>query len=436
MTRAFGFLLLAFTLTGCGAGDTLKQLWEISREFPDVNLLILLDLNEDGSKVPEYTLPPLLRTVGGDPIGSAEQWEQNRPALLSQFSEHIYGVTPTVELPVTSRVVESSDLALDGRAIRQQVELNLAGEKIHVLMYTPAKAQVPVPAFLALNFRGNHTIGDDPAVLLPESWVPMDEEHGVMSHAATDANRGQRSSRYPLETIIDRGYGFVTAYYGDFYADHRDGNLAGIYKQLEIPGQQSAWGAVGVWAWGLSRILDYLETDERVDASRIVALGHSRLGKAALWAGAQDQRFFAVISNNSGAVGAAISRRRFGETVKLITAFYPHWFTESFEDYAGLEDSLPVDQHQLIALIAPRPVYVASASKDHWADPRGEFLATAEAARVYQLYGIDTDEFVESPSPGGAISGSVSYHLREGGHDMVAFGWAHFLDFLDMHAQK
>ena len=239
MTRAFGFLLLAFTLTGCGAGDTLKQLWEISREFPDVNLLILLDLNEDESKVPEYTLPPLLRTVSGESIGSAEEWEQNRPALLSQFSQHIYGVTPTAELPVTSRVVESSDQALGGRAIRQQVELNLAREKIHVLMYTPANAQGPVPAFLTLNFRGNHTIGDDTAVLLPESWVPMDEEHGVMSHAATEANRGQRSSRYPLETIIDRGYGFVTAYYGDFYADHRDGNLAGIYKQLEVPGKES-----------------------------------------------------------------------------------------------------------------------------------------------------------------------------------------------------
>ena len=221
----------------------------------------------------------------------------------------------------------------------------------------------------------------------------------------------------------------MTAYYGDFYPDHSDGHLESVDGAQA--GQEAGWGAIGVWAWGLSRILDQLEQNEYIDAARVIALGHSRLGKAALWAGAQDARFAAVISNNSGAMGAAISRRRFGETVKLITAFYPHWFSESFIGYADREDELPVDQHQLLGLIAPRPVYVASASTDLWADPRGEFTAAAKVAELYRLYGMQTDSFAEMPAPGEAIRGPVSYHLREGGHDMLPFDWAHFMDFAD-----
>jgi len=165
----------------------------------------------------------------------------------------------------------------------------------------------------------------------------------------------------------------------------------------------------------------------------VIAIGHSRLGKAALWAAAQDSRFAAAIANNSGAVGAALSRRQFGETVKTITAIFPHWFSPKLKDFAEREDQLPVDQHQLIALMAPRPVYIASASEDRWADPRGEFLATAEASRVYALFGIDTDAFSQMPEPNEAISGPVSYHLRKGKHDILAFDWQHYLDFADCH---
>jgi len=429
-------ILLTLLLCGCGEGgvvDTAKALWKFHQDFPDVSLLILLDINQQEEQVPAYELPSVLRSVAGKPITSAVQWQNNREDLLSQFSEHIYGQTPGKPISVKSRVIESSKLALNGKALRKQVELDFNGHKATVLIYRPNNVLGPVPAFLGLNFRGNHTISEDPAVLLTESWVPEDKAHGVLSNRATDANRGQRVRRYPLERIIDRGYALVTAYYGDFYPDHRGGLANSVHGLFIYDANVAEWGAIGAWSWGMSRILDYLEQDEGIDASRVVAIGHSRLGKAALWAAAQDQRFAAAISNNSGAVGAALSRRQFGETVKIITAMFPHWFTTEFKNYAEQEDTLPIDQHQLIALLAPRPVYVASASKDHWADPRGEFLAASAAVEVYRLFGMGTNKFSAMPAAGEALTGPVSYHLRAGKHDLLDFDWRHYLSFADCY---
>jgi len=417
--------------------DTVKAAWKFHQEYPDVSPLILLDINHQEEKVPAYELPSVLRSVAGKPITSAQQWQSNREALLAQFTGHIYGQTPGKQLSPRSRVIESSKLALNGKALRQQVELDFRGHRVTVLIYRPNNVSGPVPAFLGLNFRGNHTVSEDPAVLLTKSWVQKDEDHGVLSNQATDANRGQRVRRYPLKMIIDRGYALVTAYYGDFYPDHGDGlanSVHGLFSSdANSDGSVAQWGAIGAWSWGMSRMLDYLEQDEGIDASRVIAIGHSRLGKASLWAAAQDQRFAAAISNNSGAVGAALSRRQFGETVKIITAMFPHWFASDFKNYAGQEDKLPVDQHQLIALLAPRPVYVASASEDHWADPRGEFLATSAAAEVYRLYGMATDKFSTMPAAGEALAGPISYHLRAGKHDLRGFDWSHYLNFADCH---
>lgn len=431
-------VMLGVLLCGCSEGgvvDTVKAAWKFHREFPDVSLLILLDISEKEEQVPTYALPPVLHSATGRTITSVEQWQGNRDALLALFARHIYGQTPDAPTQVHYRMIDSSDVALNGKALRQQVELDFHGHKATVLIYRPNNVSGPVPAFLALNFRGNHTISDDPEILLTESWVPMDEVHGVLSNQATSVNRGQRSRRYPLEMILDRGYALVTAYYGDFYPDHRSGRADSVHQLFAGNASVSEWGAIGAWAWGMSRILDYLVQDEGIDASKVVALGHSRLGKASLWAAAQDQRFAAAISNNSGAVGAALSRRQFGETVRIITAMFPHWFTPEFEKYSGQEDTLPVDQHQLIALLAPRPVYVASASEDLWADPRGEFLATSAAAKVYHLFGIATSEFSVMPAAGNAIAGPVAYHLRSGKHDLLEFDWRHYLDFADRTAK-
>ena len=399
--------------------------------------------NYDEAKVPSYTLPdPLLCADGSVVTDSAAWFAKRRNKVLELFRSQVYGRAPRKPDEVSYRVVESGG-AFDGLAERKQVEITFKNKRreltIGVLIYIPAARDGAVPAFMGLNFAGNHTLSNDPAVLLNKSWMRPGKP-GVVENRATEESRGASASRWAIETIIKRGYGLVSCYYGDIDPDFDDGFFNGVHPLFDstVPNVRPGdmWGSIGAWAWGLSRILDYLETDEDIAHDRVAVLGHSRLGKTSLWAGARDKRFAMVISNNSGCGGAALSRRAYGETVGVINTSFPHWFCDNFLQYNDNESALPVDQHMLISLIAPRPVYVASAVEDRWADPRGEYLSLKNADPVYLITSGDTLACASMPGVDQPVIGRMSYHIRSGKHDVTAFDWEQYLKWADMFIKQ
>lgn len=400
----------------------------------------------DESKVPPYELPEVMVTSAGKKVNTVKEWEtQRRPEILALFAEQVYGKTPTQKLPVRFETTSVDRQALNGTATRKQIRAYFSADKrkyMDILLYTPNKAKGRVPVFVGLNFAGNQTVHADPGISITESWIPDWKEPGIESNHSTEASRGTRARRWPVQEILARGYGLATVYYGDLQPDRADSFGESIhplfYKKGQTVPAPDEWGALGVWAWGLSRAMDYLQTDPNVDKNKVAVIGHSRLGKAALWAGAQDQRFALVISNDSGEGGAAITRRQYGEQIKRINTSFPHWFAGNYKQYDDREDSLPVDFHELIALMAPRPVYVASASEDLWADPKGEYLSAYHAGPVYALYGhpgltTATPPGVEVPVGQQTWTG---YHMRNGKHDILLYDWDKFMNFADFHFKR
>lgn len=403
---------------GCGAANSAFS------QFPSDSI----NLNE--SRVIPYTLPDVLRMPNGAEVKSAGQWMGiQRPYIYHLFEENIYGRFPP-PVPVHYRIRESDRDALGGIAIRKQLRLFLSPEDTSVfadvLIYLPKNKKGPVPVFLGLNFSGNATIINDSSVFLSDRL--MFPEYRARN---TDLSRGTKSSRWPVKEILSNGMGIVTACYSDFEEDRPEGWKTGIRTTLQdlLKTKPDEWGAVGAWAWGLSRIMDYLQSDKDVDGEKVAVMGLSRLGKTALWAGASDTRFGIVISNESGEGGAALARRWYGETVKKINTSFPWWFVSKYKTYNDAVDALPVDQHELLALIAPRPLYVASAENDQWSDPKGEFLSAVYTSPVYALFGkqgLGTDKM---PAVNHPVGHRVAYHIRTGKHDITLYDWEQYIHF-------
>jgi hypothetical protein len=404
--------------------------------------------NYDESAIPAYTLPNPLVLNNGSAVRDSATWKsKRRPELLELFAREMFGRTPGGRTDRMHWAVTSVDrAALGGKAVRKEVTVWFTdrkdGPKMHLLIYQPAGAAgTRWPAFLGLNFYGNQSINADPGITLASSWMRANPTLKVLNNRATEETRGRHASGWNVETVIARGYATATVYYGDLCEDRIEGltrDVAALFGTGAVNERKlDEWGAIGIWAWGLSRAMDYLASDPDIDARRVAVHGHSRLGKAALWAGAQDERFAYVISNNSGCGGAALSRRKYGETVGRINDSFPHWFSRQFRTYNNREETLPFDQHALIALIAPRAVHVASAEDDKWADPRGEFLAAKNAESVYALFGKKGLRVSDMPAVNQPVLGdAIAYHMRTGKHCITEYDWARYLDFADRVMKK
>ena len=376
-------------------------------------------------------------------MADAAVWtEVRRPEILQLFKTHVFRRDAWASARHPFRYHRRGRGLFQVVFLRRQVRVcftdDNSGPSMDILLYLPADAAGPVPVFLGLNFFGNHSIQRDPAIHLNTRWMRAEEQNGIVNHRATFNSRGC------LERTLARRQDHRARLRLGYYLLRRPRPRLRRWLSKRRPpavlprGDKNQpapdeWGAIGAWAWGLSRAVDYLEIDPDCDDERVAVLGHSRLGKTALWAGACDLRFAVVISNDSGCGGAALSRRRYGETVAHINHAFPHWFCDNFRRYNDAEDELPVDQHQLLALCAPRPLYVASAVEDRWADPRGEFLAALAADPVYRLRGTDGLPATQMPAVDQPVMGQIGYHIRSGGHDLAEYDWEQYLGFADRH---
>lgn len=361
----------------------------------------------------------LPNVLGSPPAKSKEDWIKiQRPKTLELFKNHVYGRAPLGKPTTLSfKVIEEDPKAMDGAATLRIIQISYSGpggeSGFKLITFIPNKATKPAPGYLLICNRGSENI---------------------------DPTRKKKDDFWPAESIVARGYVAATFLNSELSTDKDLNFNNGAHKAFdnydgERPGD--AWATIAAWAWGASRALDYFETDPAIDASNFAVVGHSRGGKTALWAGAADERFALTISNNSGCTGAALARRKTGERVARINKSFPHWFCGNYKNFDGKENELPIDQHQLVALMAPRAVYVASASKDDWADPEGEFLAAAYAGPVYELFGLKGLETMEMPVADQPIQlGHIGYHLRTGKHDLSQYDWEQYLNFGDKHLKN
>lgn len=401
--------------------------------------------NYDQAKVAPYTLVDPLKTANGAEIHSAHAWEKERSRWIGLFEENVFGKVPSAarNFRIHPRVVERDVPALDGLGLRTQVEILLTakpdGPVVHLLLYLPAQHNPSAqpkgraPVIVGLNFGGNASVDADPGILATPVWVPGKRRGEPAELLPFDATkRGSQSSEWQVERVLRAGYGLATIYYGDIEPDAKTfTGTHGVRAAYPPNAGQPDWGALSAWAWGLSRAADYLASNREVNAKEIVVTGHSRLGKAADWAAVLDPRFAAVLSTESGKGGQSLYRRDFGETIAHLERSFPYWFTAKYAQWVDHDAQIPVDGNVLLALIASRPLYVASAQDDLYSDPEGEFESARDVGRVYALYGKHGLGVDKQPAVNEPVMHDVAYHIRTGKHDVTAFDWEQYLKFLD-----
>ncbi|MEJ2881228.1 alpha/beta hydrolase family protein [Pedobacter sp. GR22-6] len=371
-------------------------------------------VNYDETKVPQYILPDVLRTTNGRTVKTKTRWEKDRrPEIISLFKQHVYGQMPGKFDSIRFELNREVANAMEGRARLKEVTVHIwnKGKQLGIplVLFIPNSAKQPAPVFLLINNRSKRN---------------------------TDPDRAMKSTFWPAEMLIEKGYAIASFHVGDAAPDKKDSYQHGVLDQLypEMLDNEDGMKAIGAWAWAASRMMDYFETDQAIDAKKVALVGHSRGGKTSLWAGALDQRFAMVFSSCSGSTGASLARRQYGETVSLINKQFGYWFAGNYKQYSNRVNDLPVDQHMLIALMAPRPVYTTNAAEDRWADPRGSYLSLLNALPVYRLYHPGTVLAAEPPALNVPIlNPPIGYHFRKGIHDLNVYDWENFVRFADYH---
>jgi hypothetical protein len=389
---------------------------------PPPDMVAGIPVNYDETKVGSYTLPDPLILQNGKKVTRTETWtKERRPEILKLFRDFQFGNAPDKPADLKFKVFDKGTSVFDGMAIRKQVTIyftkDTSDHKMDLLIYLPAKADKPSPVLLNISFTANSVTVDDPGIRPGYSWS-RDGKRTL----ATPSTR----PKYDVQKFLSKGIGVAFVYYGDIEPDFREGIAYGIRAQYLKPGATQpapdGWGAIAAWAWGLSRAMDYFETDKDINAKKIAVTGASRLGKTVLWTGAEDQRFAMVIASISGEGGAALSRRNFGETVAHITdtSRYFYQFAPNYHDFSDKVNQLPVDGHLLISLIAPRPLLLQTGDSDLWSDPKGEFLAAIAAEPVYKLFRKDGPGAKVFPQPGDtSMLNTLGYYMHSGGHTVL-----------------
>lgn len=420
-----------------GLAGVLAVATQVPAPKPPPDVVAGIPVNYDESKVGTYTLPDALTLNNGKPVRDAKTWwTKRRPEIVSLFETEQFGKAPARPAEESFDVTDQGTPALDGKALREQVTISFSKDpswpKIHLVVYVPAGAKKPVPMLLSINFGAVQAAVNDPGITPEMVWNPKTNERMAPPP-------GPGFGKLNAAALLDAGFGIATFYYGDVDPDYEEGFKNGIRAKYLKPGQTERgpddWGSIAAWAWGMSRVQDYFETDKRVDAKRVAIHGVSRLGKTVMWAGAHDQRFAAVIASCSGEGGAALSHRNYGETIAHLTApsRYPYQFAKNYAKWGGFPDHAPMDSNLLVALVAPRPLLLQTGNTDFWSDPKGEFLAEVAAGPVYKLLGkqdLGTDVWPKAKEP---IFHDLSYYMHDGGHGMVPSDWDIYVEFLKMH---